>query len=135
MRTFVVTKVFIVNDAGKLLTIRRSETDDRRPLEWDFPGGWLEEGEQPMDAVIREAEEETGLQIRDPQLMHGQTEVTQHGSGTWIFFVARVEGEPEVTLSFEHDQYKWDEPAAVLAQMKYHRQIMPLEYAIEHDLL
>ena len=33
---------------------------------WDLPGGFLEENEHPLDALVRELREETGLEI-EPQ--------------------------------------------------------------------
>src|SRR2546429_8857457 len=49
----------IVQD-GKLLVCQRTR-HQVMPLKWEFPGGKIEEGEQPRDALRRELEEELGI--------------------------------------------------------------------------
>jgi ADP-ribose pyrophosphatase YjhB (NUDIX family) len=46
---------------GKVLLSKRG-IEPRRGL-WDLPGGFLEEGEHPLDGLRRELLEETGLEI------------------------------------------------------------------------
>lgn len=45
---------------GKLLVCQRTR-HQTMPLKWEFPGGKIEEGEQPRDALRRELEEELGV--------------------------------------------------------------------------
>jgi 8-oxo-dGTP diphosphatase len=50
-----------VDDDGRLLLARRAEEPFRN--HWDLPGGFLEEGEHPFDAIRRELREETSLEV------------------------------------------------------------------------
>jgi 8-oxo-dGTP diphosphatase len=45
---------------GKVLVCQRTK-HQTMPLKWEFPGGKIEEGEQPRDALRRELEEELGI--------------------------------------------------------------------------
>ena len=49
----------IVQD-GKVLVCQRTR-HQTMPLKWEFPGGKIEEGEQPRDALRRELDEELGI--------------------------------------------------------------------------
>lgn len=51
----------IVRD-GRILLSRLAPHVSREPL-WTLPGGGLEHGEDPRDAVVREVHEETGLPV------------------------------------------------------------------------
>jgi ADP-ribose pyrophosphatase YjhB (NUDIX family) len=55
----------VQDDGGRVLLVRRS--DDGR---WAMPGGWVEPGETPAEAAVRETLEETGLVVTDPQIVH-----------------------------------------------------------------
>ena len=46
---------------GAYLILRRNE--EPYAGEWDLPGGFVEMGESPMEAVVREVAEETGLTV------------------------------------------------------------------------
>jgi 8-oxo-dGTP diphosphatase len=45
---------------GNVLICQRTK-HQTMPLKWEFPGGKIEEGEQPRDALRRELEEELGM--------------------------------------------------------------------------
>jgi 8-oxo-dGTP diphosphatase len=48
---------------GKILVCQRTK-HQTMPLKWEFPGGKIEDGEQPRDALRRELEEELGIDAR-----------------------------------------------------------------------
>lgn len=51
----------LIERDGKLLVCQRTR-HQTMPLKWEFPGGKIEEGEQPRDALRRELMEELGIQ-------------------------------------------------------------------------
>jgi 8-oxo-dGTP diphosphatase len=55
-----VVAALIVHDS-KILVCQRTR-HQTMPLKWEFPGGKIEEGEQPRAALVRELEEELGIQ-------------------------------------------------------------------------
>jgi 8-oxo-dGTP diphosphatase len=56
-----------VDDEGRVLLSRRAIPPDEG--RWDFPGGFLEEGEHPLDGARRELKEEAGVEIEPLDLV------------------------------------------------------------------
>jgi len=54
----VVAALILKN--GKVLVCQRTRHQSM-PLKWEFPGGKIEDGEQPRDALRGECEEELGI--------------------------------------------------------------------------
>lgn len=50
----------LIVKGGKILICQRTK-HQTMPLKWEFPGGKIEEGEQPRDALRRELDEELGI--------------------------------------------------------------------------
>jgi len=57
-----VVAALIVKD-GKILVCQRTR-HQTMPLKWEFPGGKIEEGEQPRQALRRELDEELGIDAK-----------------------------------------------------------------------
>jgi len=72
---------FIIDSGGRLLLHHH-----RRLNRWLQMGGHLEEGEQPVDAALREGREESGL--RDLQIIGGIADLDVH-------VIPAGRGEPE----------------------------------------
>ncbi len=83
-----VVAALIVKD-GKLLVCQRTR-HQTMPLKWEFPGGKIEEGEQPRDALRRELEEELGIlaSVGD-EVKRIQHEYPNGGMVELRFFVVR----------------------------------------------
>lgn len=64
----------VAADTGRVLLARRSydETDDEAVREtWEFPGGSLEDGEEPYVGALREFTEETNLGLGEAEVING----------------------------------------------------------------
>jgi 8-oxo-dGTP diphosphatase len=59
---------------------------------WEFPGGYVEEGESIKDAAIREVKEEAGIQIRLTKIC-GIVQDIDKSTCTVLFLGAPVSGE------------------------------------------
>ena len=57
----------VIVKEGKIALIKRGNEPSRG--KWTIPGGLVELGEGPDEAVIRETKEETGLDVDNPSLM------------------------------------------------------------------
>jgi ADP-ribose pyrophosphatase YjhB (NUDIX family) len=79
----------IQNEKGEVLLLDHV----LRPASgWGIPGGFLDFGEQPIDAVKRELREETGLELKDVKIYRVRT----IGRHIEILFSAGAVGEASV---------------------------------------
>jgi ADP-ribose pyrophosphatase YjhB (NUDIX family) len=97
---FTVSAAAIIFDAGGRVLLLNHVL---RPLSgWGLPGGFVEHGESPEDAIRREIREETGLDM-EKLTMH---RVRVIGGHVEILFTARAIGEAKV-LSREILELGW----------------------------
>tara|TARA_R110000824_G_scaffold122742_4_gene280146 strand:- start:1205 stop:1591 length:387 start_codon:yes stop_codon:yes gene_type:complete len=101
MRVGAVAVIF--DKEGRVLIALRPKEDRWMPAKWALVGGKLNKGESPIEAVIREVEEETTLKINNPVEFY----ISKNGEVVY-FFVRDYEGT--VSLDFEHDDYAWVYP-------------------------
>lgn len=68
---FPVVAAALVDDAGRVLVQQRPPGKQMAGL-WEFPGGKVETGETPEDALVRELNEELGIVV-DPAALNPAT--------------------------------------------------------------
>ena len=81
---------------------------------WDFPKGLMEEGEEPVQAAVRELREETGLASADFEWGERYMDTGPYSRGkTARYFLARTD-EADVVLGPspdtgepEHHEWRW----------------------------
>ena len=107
-----------VGDQGILLA--RIAPGYPRAGSWTLPGGGVEWGEHPEDALVREVYEEAGFHLRDPRFLAIDSQVYEATGGDTalhmvrLLYTARVDGEPRVMeRGGSVDAARWIEPAAL----------------------
>jgi NAD+ diphosphatase len=114
----VTTFAFVAGAGGRLLALRRAHEPCLGA--WDLPGGFVEAGEPPSEAVVREIAEETGLAVELLGVLGAYASVYgETGRHTVdVGFRARVTGG-ELRLSDEKSEAGWfaadDFPAPAFA--------------------
>ena len=99
--------VFIFNPAGELLLLK----SHKWPSHYTIPGGHVELGERLEDTAIREAKEETGLDVYDLEFINFQEFI--YDPSFWkpkhfIFFDYACKTDSlDIKLNDEAEQYIW----------------------------
>jgi 8-oxo-dGTP diphosphatase len=103
----LAVKSFIINNNKELLLIKRQDNEIHCPGAWEVPGGRLELGENPFDALRRETKEETSLDIEILNPLRVNFFERDDGQTiTMISFLCRPVSN-SVVLSEEHSDYQW----------------------------
>lgn len=112
MRLMLVAAVALVDADRRILIAQRPEGKSLAGL-WEFPGGKLEEGETPEQALIRELEEELGISTKSACL--APVSFASHSYETFhllmpLYVCRKWQGTP---VAREHAALKWVRPQAL----------------------
>ena len=114
----MVAKLVIVDADKKYLLMKRSAhpTFGSDP---DLPGGTIEPGEEPREAMVREVYEEVGFVVDGSKatLLYEGADYSAHGTH-YSLYITDVQERPELTISWEHAGYEWLELEALLDKAK-----------------
>ena len=104
---FVAAVVVVILHGDRILAMRRSPGRDAAPGAWEAISGRIRSGEQPLEAAIREAREETGLTPRiDPDPIAAYQAKRKEDDMIVVAFRGRSD-TGEVARSDEHDAHAW----------------------------
>ncbi len=88
---------------GQILLTRQFRFIANR-ISMEIPGGAVEDGEQPMNAAVRECFEETGIRCLNPQpLIKFQPDLDTYHNPTFISASDQLEG----ANNMEHERFLW----------------------------
>ncbi len=107
--TVLVVAVALIDADGRVLIARRPEGKQLAGL-WEFPGGKVEPGERPEAALIRELNEELGIEVAESCL--APFVFTSHAYESFhllmpLYLCRRWSG---VIQNREHAALKWVKP-------------------------
>ncbi len=100
--------------ADQLLVLKRNKKSDQGET-WGVPAGKIEEGEESLDATVREIFEETQIKIEKSDLMSlGQLWI-EIPKFQYIYYLSYVkfEKKPFLELNKENTEYKWLNPEEI----------------------
>jgi len=102
----------IIRKDEKTLLLRRSNGRPSILGKYELPGGKLEYGEQPEDALARYLADEAGLTIQSAQLFDVLTYIDHDDRDMQyvliLYLVSLGVGGAKVQLSQNYDHYKWE---------------------------
>lgn len=110
----LIAHALIYNEQNKILVIKRSKIKRGKPNyqaeKWDIPGGTVEDGELPRNAAIREAKEETGIDVRILNIIYESSnyDAQKDKVFTTLIYSCELIGASDIVLDFEeHTTYRW----------------------------
>ena len=89
-----------------LVLICQRRPDQPMPLQWEFPGGKIEQGESPEQALARELQEELGIRAKIGSRVTHIRHNYRHGGAVDLQFFSVPSFEGELENKIFH-QFKW----------------------------
>ncbi len=106
----IIVAGIVVNN-GQVLIIQRSTNEDVYPGIWEVPSGKRELFETSEEAIIREVNEEVGMDVKPivpVDVFEFRVEKENEiRDATQISFLCKTIGKPSVKLSSEHQNFAW----------------------------
>jgi 8-oxo-dGTP diphosphatase len=108
-RLFQIMVVAGLIERDGMLLIGQRKTGTRHGLKWEFPGGKVEKGESPRQALVRELREELSIEaVVGPEITRYEYCYPRRAAILLIFHrVSEFAGEPSNGV---FEQIRWERP-------------------------
>lgn len=105
----------IIERDNKILLTKRNHEPFKG--HWCIPGGHIDFGEEPEQAIKREVKEETGLTVTDLKFFGHYSEIYKeiNWHAVALVFICKTEGEVKIDPK-EVKEYKWFDKKEALQQ-------------------
>lgn len=108
MKTIPVVAAIIQKD-GRILATQRGYGEQKDG--WEFPGGKIEFGETPEEALVREIREELAMEVQvERHVVDAAWDYPTFHLEMACFLCSIAEGSPHL---LEHEAARWLEPADI----------------------
>lgn len=108
-RTTVIVAAAVLVHEGRVLLTRRMEGSHLAGL-WEFPGGKVEPGEDPMATVVRECREECGIELEVKDILDVTFHAYPQKDVLLLFYVCGFLRGPEEVQHIGVADHVWARP-------------------------
>lgn len=107
--TIILASGILKNQKGDILLVKRSKTNKTFKDFWQLPEGKTQPGEQPIETLARELNEELACQLISAQPVATSAAIVSFGGKIYhlVRIGFRVKWEGKIILSEEHNDYRW----------------------------
>ncbi len=113
---FEVVSCFVEYD-GEILLLHRQ---DHKPEgdTWGVPAGKIDDGEQPIEAMLREAMQETAIHLPSNEIVYIRKVYVRYPEYDFVYYMYHVVliNKPQVKINpKEHKDFRWTTPLDALS--------------------
>ena len=104
MKHIYVAAGILLNKQDQVLIAQRPKGSDMELL-WEFPGGKLEQDETPQQAIVRELNEELGIQSEASEILFEET--FQYPDKIVTLYFVKIDTFSPEPKALEHQEIRW----------------------------
>ena len=122
----MITRAVVVGlmSGDKVCLLRRASNSDWEPNAWHMPGGTVEDDEEVQKAAVREIKEETGVLVKESDLIFLGVAIYRETKGrdvsVYFFATKKWTGQPEVCEPDKTQDIMWCDVAGMPKSVPAH---------------